>query len=363
MAKSSAVESPTDEEYVKYCEIDNVTRATSVDSAIRNGHTVGNEWVVTEKVHGTNFCYVVDDESVRLGKRNGWTDETFFSLKHTIEQFKPCAVSMFREVKQMMIDLGVPSQLKTLRIYGELYGGWYSQEIFQKHQKKVQNGTNYNPLNDFYAFDVHYTLENGENRWMKYDQTTMNMLEKHGFFYARPLFVGSFEQAMAYNQIFNTTIPALKNLPPLAEPMEAEGIVIKPVVAIVNSNGQRVIFKKKNELKFPEKTPAQPVATDADFPTETLKVIYDCVGYATEARLTSVISKDGFTPEGNLDPKTKYKFVQDCFKDFKLDRPDDYDNLIPDAEKYLKKVLSLTCEKMVKQRQAEIDAQKQHVYL
>ena len=87
----------------------------------------------------------------------------------------------------------------------------------------------------------------------------IKIFEAFGLFYAKPLYIGKYEDCCHYNYEFKTKIPKWLNLPPLAPEYGdnlAEGIVIKPMknVYIKGKGGKmkRPIVKHKHQL-FNEK--------------------------------------------------------------------------------------------------------------
>jgi hypothetical protein len=81
------------------------------------------QWVVTEKVHGANFCFIYDVTSglVRPAKRSSLlsNDDSFFGYRQAYESTLPKCVSIFQNCLQ--------SHPEAIRVYlfAELCGGSY----------------------------------------------------------------------------------------------------------------------------------------------------------------------------------------------------------------------------------------------
>ncbi len=86
---------------------------------------------------------------------------------------------------------------------------------------------------EYCAFDIAVAENenNTEKVYLDYGKA-LQLFEQVGMMAAKPLFIGKYEEAAAYNIKFESRIPAILNLPPLQQPSKAEGVVIKPVKSI-----------------------------------------------------------------------------------------------------------------------------------
>ncbi len=148
----------------------------------------------------------------------------------------------------MFTSLFEVSQIESLTIFGEYFGGIYPHKDVKKNKlaKTIQKGVYYCPDNEFYAFDI--LLNN--HIYLDVD-TCINLFEQHNFIYSKDLFRGNLDDCLNYSNSFQSTIPPLFNLPEL-ESNICEGIIIRPVKTLFLNSGSRVLLKNKNE-KWTEK--------------------------------------------------------------------------------------------------------------
>jgi len=259
------------------------------------------DWVVTEKVHGANFCVITDGLMVRCAKRRRLLDEgeRFFHHHTVLKRIQEPVKAAFVLVKERY------ATTKWVMIYGELFGGCYPHPDVAPDPavQAVQTGVYYSPTIAFYAFDL--ALQEGDDactrRYLDYDQA-LEIFQTVQLFHAQPLFIGKWHDANRYAVGFDSTIPALLSLPPLPQPNPAEGIVIKPVTSILieTKKGQiRPIIKKKiaqfaEDKRFhqAQKWPTQQ-STHSNDALSMLK--WEAFNLVTENRLLNAISKVGIT--------------------------------------------------------------------
>ena len=185
------------------------------------------DWIVTEKIHGANFGLVTNGSEVRFAKRKEFLqpEEDFFDyqcLKHPlVEQVK----KIFKILQAERNDL-----LKVF-VYGELFGGEYPHPDVPAvpHVQAIQTGIYYSPKIEYCAFDMAVEIKGNlvTRNYLDYDKA-LNLFQQVGIMGSKPLFIGKYEEALAYSPEFDSTIPALFGLPKLPFRNPAEGIVIKP---------------------------------------------------------------------------------------------------------------------------------------
>jgi Rnl2 family RNA ligase len=282
-------------------------------------------WVVTEKIHGANFGIVTDGSEVRFAKRKEFLqpEEDFFDYKSLKAQLVEQAKKIFNILQAERNDL-----LK-LFIYGELFGGEYPHPEVPSipHIQAVQTGIFYCPTIEYCAFDMAVERSgNGLTRdYLDYDKA-LSLFQQVGLIGAEPLFIGKYEDALAYSPEFDSTIPALLNLPKLSFINPAEGIVIKPVklIYVETPKGKfRPILKIKipefaedrrfhqatkwTSQKFsPLPTPTQGLSIEEELSQEMLALV-------TKTRLSNVISKIGRV--SGSDEGRKQRLVQLLMQD------------------------------------------------
>ena len=183
------------------------------------------DWIVTEKIHGANFCLISNGVRVDFAKRKETlsSKDDFFGYQIIAEQLKIKALAIFEAVKS------INSRVEQISIYGELFGGEYPHPKIEANPnvKAIQTGVYYSPNIEFMAFDIAYIEEGQERNYLDCDRF-IDICESADLLYIPILFRGKYEEAVAYKTEFTTTIPKVLGLPLLDIENLAEGIVIKP---------------------------------------------------------------------------------------------------------------------------------------
>jgi len=263
------------------------------------------DWCVTEKIHGANFCWIVNKTEVLCAKRKALlapTDE-FFNYQIVKEKLSPNIKQVFNEV------LALKPELIKVYIYGELFGGLYPHPDVPPDYsvKPIQTGIYYSPSIEFCGFDI--AADTGECfEYLDY-YIAIDIFERSSLLYAKPLFVGKMQGAFDYPIRFASVIPRLLNLPPLKAANFAEGIVIKPIqsIEVQGSKGLiRPIIKKKI-AEFLEDTryhqaenwnEKSELKSFGDYILDELE--WDISMIVNQNRLNNAISKVGFINENTL---------------------------------------------------------------
>lgn len=276
-------------EFKKYNSIENSYQEDFIDLIVEQGYA-GLEYVVQEKVHGANLSFITDGQDILSAKRTELIadDEEFFNSKLVLEKYRSKVMALHKQLSQQF-------DIKTISIFGELFGGGYPHPDVPKQDdaKLVQRGVYYCPNNDFFAFDI--LLDN--DRYLDVNLTS-ELLEKHGFLFAKPLFRGTLEECLAYPNDFKTTIPQYFDLPEL-EGNICEGVVVRPVVSTFLRTGSRVLIKNKNERwaennNFIDKAILKELLQeDEELSEEASFLCEEIHQLITQNRLTNLISKIG----------------------------------------------------------------------
>ncbi|MCJ7934810.1 MAG: RNA ligase, Rnl2 family [Chryseobacterium sp.] len=316
-----------------YNSIENAYQARVIEQIRIQGF--GDEiFIVQEKVHGANFSFFTDGKEIKIAKRTAFIekDDKFFNAHQMLERYRENVFEVFRKVKTIYPDM------KTVAIYGELFGGGYQHKDVEpvKDAVRVQKGIEYAPYNEFYAFDIKL------NGITYLDTDVINLIfEDTGFFYAKTLFQGTLEEALRFPNVFNSKIPGWLGLPELNN--MCEGTVIKTLKTNYFGNGARVILKNKNEkwiekskmVKKQDKTVHKPV----HFSENAQHIWGEIQKYATENRLNNVMSKIGA-----FEPKIMGKliglFAQDILEDFEKDFPGIFTTIEKEEQKRINKKLN-----------------------
>lgn len=259
------------------------------------------EWIATEKIHGANFCLATDGAAIRAAKRKAFLDddEDFFGHRAMLDRNAEAVRRVFA------LAHARDPRIARVLVYGELFGGGYPHPDVPVNPavQPVQTGCFYSPNIELCAFDlrvIHADAEEGE--YADYDVAAAIFAEA-GLLHARPLFRGSYEDAIAFPIGFESHLPALLGLPPIAG-NKAEGVVIKPVRPVVvprRAGSIRPVIKRKiaefsEDVRFhqAEKWVAPVVPTGG-----LEQLLWEVYPLVTEARLDAAISKVGRPEAGD----------------------------------------------------------------
>lgn len=273
--------------------------------------------IVTEKIHGANFSFIVfdDGKQVAYASRNGiiQKDQKFFGFETVVSKYDKDVKEIFHRVKTMIPDC------KVVRIFGEYFGGRYPNIESPPESMIVQKGVWYCPYNEFCPFDILVTQHDGEDVYLDYEQKHPLFLQ-HFNAYLPPLFVGSLNEALLFDQKFDSEMPSLLGLPKISDNI-CEGIVISPEHPHFKTDKsgkklERLIMKKKNE-EFSEKVKEKkPAPEKFHFTEEESNDIGQVLQYLTENRARNVFSKYGIPPLSHL----IIELVEDAVKDLEQER-------------------------------------------
>jgi len=302
--------------FKKFASIDNVSRTKTINYIIEMGFSEG-EWEVQEKCHGSNFSIWYDGETMKPAKRSQFiqTDDNFNNCKKVIGELEENVKALWKELDDEYHDENEDNV--EVSIFGEIFGGSYSHPDVEKVKgaTRVQSGVFYSPDNLFYGFDI---MVNG--RYLD-TKTVEELFERYDFFYAKPLFRGTFKECLEYSNKFQTNIPKWLGLPEIEDNI-CEGVVLRPVEPKFFGCGSRVILKNKNE-KWSEKAHKQKSVKTVEPLSENAQKILDEVSlYFTENRLKNVLSKIGQVTQKDFG-KVMKAFQEDVYEDFNKDHEGD----------------------------------------
>lgn len=110
------------------------------------------DWVVTEKIHGANFCLITNGREVKCAKRKGLLEEgeDFFGHLGILDALSEKTRRAFSLLKAEL------SRLEVIYLYGEIFGGSYPHPEVTPipSVSPVQTGVYYCPGIEFSAFDI-----------------------------------------------------------------------------------------------------------------------------------------------------------------------------------------------------------------
>ena len=277
-------------DFKKYGSIENAQNQDIIRKIKEQGF-YNEEYVVQEKVHGANVCFITNGKNIISAKRTAIisADEKFYNLQELQKKYETKIIQLFNIISKKV------ENISQLAVYGELFGGLYAHPAVLKVKSatRLQKGIYYSPDNDFYAFDIRINNE------QYLDTDTINgFFEEAEFFYAKTLFRGTLDDCLAYPNEFQSQIAVWLGLPQI-ENNTCEGVVIRPVKPLFFKNRARVMLKNKNE-KWAEKSnysarKAKKQKTEKPLPLSNLAQILlkEISTYINENRLNSVLSKIG----------------------------------------------------------------------
>lgn len=276
-------------EFHKWPKIENIeTERLRNSRAFQKAQTIEN-WVVTEKIDGTNIAVNIDHEGFRLSSRNQFVGSDFYGVSTALHQVEPLVE---------MVQKTLAPELLQFTIQGEFFG------------TKVMGRVNYRipqAFRFFGAYSVH--RDRGYERWPW--QLFVSVMMNAGYdFMVVPV--------VRHCKTFEEAISAEKERASFFNPeARAEGIVIQPVDMPIEPDG--LIFKNKSETFKENRLPSMK-PTDAD------RAVIDRLnaefrGYINEARVLSAITKIG-RPKSITDFKPyASEIFSDAWADFVADHP------------------------------------------
>ena len=294
-------------------------------------------WVVCEKIHGCNFqIFITEDKEVLCGKRTSYLqlNDKFYNFQRVFKMYSQKCIEVFN-----LLKTHDPSITK-VTIFGELFGGTYPAMPSESGTIRIMKEIYYSPNNEWMIFDIH----NGHT-FIPYLEL-IEIAEKVGLPYLKPLYVGPFKEAITYNEIFPSTIPALFNLKDV-ENNFAEGIVIRPNETKYFGH-DRVILKKKHP-NFQEIVKSNPKKS-----AQTSTYRTELIGrYVNENRLNTIESKRGkFSKKDFI--KLVDLFTSDVLDDIKKDDEDYYTFLTSEEKQLFNKELKTHCGRFVSKNLQDI---------
>ena len=332
-------------QFKKYNSIEN-TLDTGFVEHIRLEEMDKQEFVVQEKVHGCNVCFITDGETVSFGKRTGFVeaDEVFYDYENLMERYTQKVKDLFSAVKKDF------PEIEMLSVFGEMFGGSYPHpDVPRIRIMIIQKGVHYCPNHEFYAFDLYVkTAETGY--FLTVDEANA-FFEQGDFYYAKTLFRGSFDDCLQYPNNEQSRIPQWLGLPPIEDNI-CEGIIIRPVKPTYLYDGTRVMLKSKNETFAEKKSRKKRLATPYAKPTaseQLSEMLLTVEQYVTENRLNNVISKIGQVSIPKEIGRVICDFNKDILEDFLKEHSGQYYALDKIEQKILSRQVNTWAIGMIKQ--------------
>ena len=333
--------------FKKYNSIENTFDKEFIERIFAEGADK-QEFVVQEKVHGANVCFITDGKEVGFGKRSGMVEagEKFYDCEELVERYKEKIIALFASVKNVFSDT------VSINVFGEMFGGMYphADVKLDKRTTLIQKGVYYSPIHEFYAFDLYVSTESS-GRFLTVDNAN-DFFEKGEFIYAKTLLRGTLDECMNFPNDSQSRIAEWLKLPPIKDNI-CEGIVIRPVATSYLNNGARVLLKSKN-ARFEEKTTIKKrepkpfvEPTYSEDMTNLMPVVEQ---YVTENRLNNVISKIGELNFPKDTGKLTGLFSKDILDDFLKENSKAYEALEKNEQKALNRHANSLATEMIKLR-------------
>ncbi len=336
--------------FKKYNDIENSFNKEWMEKvrfALADQGKLSQQFVVQEKVHGSNSSFLTNGETIEFGKRTAKVgeEENFYDHEELIGRYQDRIIKLFEKVKAKYPDI------TEVQVYGEFFGGTYPHPDVEKvkNVKIIQKGVFYSPTHEFYGFDIR--LWKGEESRLLPVSEVNELFEELGIFYAKTLFQGKLDECLQYPNLFNSKIPEWLGLPEI-EDNTCEGVVIRPTDPLYLKNGERIIIKNKN-AKFSEKKEKKKgnPKPEPNYSEELNALILEAGRYVNQQRLDNVTSK-----MGEIESWTKGfglilgNFTKDALADFLKENQESYDALEKNEQKILNKKINQLCATEIKTR-------------
>ena len=332
--------------FKKYSSIENTFDRDFVERIVIEGFDK-QEFVVQEKVHGANVCFITDGVSISFGKRTALVEagEKFYDHEEMFERYKERVFALFSAVKARFPDV------QSMTVFGEMCGGSYPHPDVpsKKGTLLIQKGVYYSPSHEFYAFDLYVTIADS-GRFLPLDVAN-DLFAGCGFLYAQTLLRGPLSACLSFPNDCPSRVSEWLNLPPIANNI-CEGIVIRPVEPAYLSNGARVLLKSKN-ARFEEKTAVKKREprpfVPPTFSPELENLLPIVEQYVTQNRLNNVVSKIGEVSMPEDGGKLIGLFSKDILDDFLKEHASEYEALEKSEQKLLNRQANMLATNLIKE--------------
>lgn len=271
-------------------------------------------FVAQEKIWGVNYAFYFDGEQHKQASRNNFVEDNFFNCG-VVFKYRPNIESIYT----WLCNADILEKGDTLIVYGELFGGGY-KGAKEPNAKTIQKGVQYHPDNEFMAFDIRITKQEGESFYLPFMETE-SLCRAFNLPLAPVMDYGTLDELLELNNEFNSYVPEDLGLERLGNNI-CEGVVIRPYAEDLYLGDVRVIIKSKNE-KFSEKTKTpknqKSKSQVAEMPEEMKKLFDDLCLYLTNNRLQALQSKIG-EPQWNQVKMVGGLLVKDAIEDYEKDQ-------------------------------------------
>lgn len=245
-------------EFKKYSSIENHYRQKYIDKHEYFLHDT--RWCVTEKIHGANFCVLIENGNVEFAKRTSIIkdNEKFYNFKEAVNSIMP----------NLTFAIDSIADNDKVRIWGELCGDGVQKGIYYSDTKQLL----------FFDVEINGVRLCQERAFGFLDSVGLPTVPLLGIY-------DSFNEAMAFDTKIDSVVSGKSD-------NEIEGVVIKPYDKVLTvDNLSFFSIKKKNDKFMEVKAKTQKVAIpDSD---NVAKLKEDFARYLTKNRVANVMSKKG----------------------------------------------------------------------
>jgi Rnl2 family RNA ligase len=321
-------------EFKKYNSVENTYDKDFLERVKLEGYG-SLTYVVQEKVHGANCCFMTNGKEIHFAKRTGLVEsgEKFYNYEELLTRYEERVILLYSLVKEKYPGT------ESISVYGEMFGGKYPHPDVENDSRVmcIQKGIFYCPNHEFYGFDV-YVHGMDTNRYLPVYELN-KLVEESKFLYAKTLFEGTIDECLSYPNAFQSHIVDWLGLPPIDNNI-CEGVVIRPVEPVFFRNGSRLLLKNKNskfaEKKTVKKSRPDLLAAEPAYSKELNNMLIITEEYVTENRLNNTISKIGDVSF----PKDTGKLIGLLSKDILDDFLKEYSGTYASLEKSEQKTLN-----------------------
>ena len=308
-----------DIKFIKWPSIDNITNISNEDFCYLQDNI--HDWVVTEKIDGTNISINVTEHNFLLGKRSSLLGEnsSFYNVYKQVHKIESV-------IKALQNYIYKHKDVYQLTMYGEYFGPQVINRIYY--------GNDY----QFRFYGMCYILKSDLYNvvWLDFNTFQNIMKEYHIENFIVPILgvYKNFEDAC--NHINN----GVTNFSDEKHHNSMEGIVLEPFYDTPISGTKNFIFKSKNK-DFLEKCCSTvkkhcELAEESEIKSARLKFKDYCV----ESRMYSVFSKEGLPTSNKNIGAYINKFINDAKTDFLKENPE-YKNFTDKEMKYITNIGNL----------------------
>ena len=283
-------------EFKKYSSLENSDRIAYLNKCEMNlPRGLDTLCQVTEKIHGANFSFYIDQDEIKTAKRTSFCGDDFFSCGEVVERLCDQLSAAFHYTQSVIND-----EITNIIVYGELAGNGI--------QKEVQYGDK-----DFYVYDI---KANGVYLTTEQVYHLCNLFSlKHAPVLEPAMTLRS---ALAYDEEFKSLVLDVEG------DNFAEGIVIKPIEPAYLPSGERIAIKKKGE-RFSENagTKFKEAKAVKELSLMDQIVCNNLCCYLNKNRLSNVLSKEEKITQKEFG-RVMGLLMQDAIEDYIKDNHEGY---------------------------------------